>query len=117
MAIKSGEGAFQKAVLVHGRIVIAPLLIDQPALELFDADQEFLPQRIEEGESLFVTLLDAFQIDIVVELGLGKIEQGFKSAAGEIQLLGDCGAAKQSIGGKLAAIQTETFFGMKAAEV
>src|SRR5262249_44849795 len=115
--IQGGKGALQEAIFMHGRLVIALLLIDQPALELVDADQKFFAQGIEKSEPLLLSLLDALQVDVVVQLGLGEIKQGFKTAGGEVQLLGDGRAAEQGIAGKLASVQAETLFGMKAAKV
>src|SRR5262249_23179459 len=79
MAVQGGKGALQEAIFVHGRLVIPLLLVDQPALELVDADQEFFPQGIEKGEALLVPLLDTLQVNVIVELGLGEIEQGLKA--------------------------------------
>src|SRR5262249_40979838 len=111
-------GPLEEGVLVHRRLVVAALLAAQPALELRGADAQPLADRVGEGEALLVALLDVLQVDEVVQLRLGEVEQALEAGAVVgLELLAARRAAAQHAAGELAAGEDDALLGVEAAEV
>jgi hypothetical protein len=107
----------QEAVLLHRLVEPAGRLAVEPAVELGRVDPHPLRHRVQERERLGRPLPDPLQVDEVVQLRLGQVQEPLESRPVGLELLVDRRAAEQEVPAAEAVGQHEPLLAVDRQEV